>query len=284
MQQLPQIFFEQLSQHIPAQPQTTTQLTPPPGVSLPQHNEQPALTPAQGNGIHNLTMQQNKWYIATIDYNKLTIADRNALLHSLRSLISQKNSMQIKDVWVTLQSGSLIINAEVEPNQPNMTWPDTREIMGAIAHLSTGSTTAHVSPTMAERSQRDTLPPRHNAWPGAACADGLMEDSMITNNPLSLGFRLVTEKSLNLKTLFGEQDPKNKIPHDKWSRQIKDFIESKGVEGMELYKAMDWAASTEHHECPPVLGRGVPLHRAASMGHRVVAVPVRRWVDLRAVL
>ena len=70
-----------------------------------------------------------------------------------------------------------------------------------------------------------------------------MEDSMITNNPLSLGFRLVTEKGLNLKTLFGEQDPKNKISYNKWSRQIKDFIEPNGVVGMELSKAMDWAVS-----------------------------------------
>ena len=142
--------------------------------------------------------------------------------------------MHIRNVWVTPHSGSLIINAGVEPNQTDMRWPNTEEIIGAIAQARAGHTTA-------ERSQRDILPQRASVWPGAACADARMDDSVLANNPQGLGFRLVTEKSLNPKTLFGEQDPKNKISYNKWSRQINYFIESKGVDGMELSKAMDWA-------------------------------------------
>ena len=59
--------------------------------------------------------------------------------------------------------------------------------------------------------------------------------------PPGLGFRLVTEKSLNLSKLHGAQDAGNKISYTKWVRQIKDFIESKGSDGIELVRAMRWA-------------------------------------------
>ena len=51
----------------------------------------------------------------------------------------------------------------------------------------------------------------------------------------------MTEKSLNLTKLHGEQDPENKIPYAKWARQIKNFIECKGTGGSDLLKAMEWA-------------------------------------------
>ena len=51
-----------------------------------------------------------------------------------------------------------------------------------------------------------------------------------------LGFRFVTEKSLNLTKLHGEQDSRNKISYTKWARQIKDFSESKGADGKALSK------------------------------------------------
>ena len=58
-----------------------------------------------------------------------------------------------------------------------------------------------------------------------------------------MGFRLVTGESINLTKLHGEQDAANKVSYNKWSRQIKDFVGSKGVDGMELSKAMNWAGS-----------------------------------------
>ena len=54
------------------------------------------------------------------------------------------------------------------------------------------------------------------------------------------GFRLVSEKDINLTKLHGEQDPNNKIPYMKWAKRLKEFIESKGREGIDLVKAMDW--------------------------------------------
>ena len=43
--------------------------------------------------------------------------------------------------------------------------------------------------------------------------------------------------------LSGEQRRSNKIHCTKWSKQIKDYIESKGPDGMELVNAMLWAVS-----------------------------------------
>ena len=64
-----------------------------------------------------------------------------------------------------------------------------------------------------------------------------LDDSQVTHNPQSSGFKLVTEKSLNLTKLHGEQGPQNKVSYTKWAWQLKDFIESKGVEGQALVKA-----------------------------------------------
>ena len=47
---------------------------------------------------------------------------------------------------------------------------------------------------------------------------------------------MVTEKSLNMTVLHGEQDPANKIPYLKWARQIESFIVCKGADGAELFK------------------------------------------------
>ena len=52
----------------------------------------------------------------------------------------------------------------------------------------------------------------------------------------------MTEKSLNMQKLSGEQDKdKNKIRYTKWRTQINDFVESKGRAGALLKKATDWA-------------------------------------------
>ena len=126
----------------------------------------------------------------------------------MRQVIASTNGMHARNVWVTLPYGSLIANAGVDPNQADMRWPNTNEITGAIAQAQAG-------PTTAERFQRNILPQRASARPGAACADTHVDDSMATNNPQGMGLRLVTEKSSNLKTLFGEHDPKNKIPNNK---------------------------------------------------------------------
>ena len=59
------------------------------------------------------------------------------------------------------------------------------------------------------------------------------------------GFRLVTEKTLNLTKLHGEQDSKNRISYMKWSRMLKDFIETKGRDGQVLVETMEWAESMD---------------------------------------
>ena len=95
--------------------------------------------------------------------------------------------------------------------------------------------------TMADRTQRAQTQPFSQVRPGGPAPQEHMEDSRSTHNQQGLGFRLVTGRSLNLTKLFGEQDAENKVPYAKWSRQIRDLIESKGVDGMELSKAMGWA-------------------------------------------
>ena len=62
----------------------------------------------------------------------------------------------------------------------------------------------------------------------------------------------------NLTKLFGEQGPQNKISYTKWSRQIKDLIESKGAGGMELSQAMHWAASIGRNNSFPRQPKGGP--------------------------
>ena len=43
-------------------------------------------------------------------------------------------------------------------------------------------------------------------------------DDLVSHNLQGVGFRLVTEKNLDLKIFFGEQDSRNRISYIKWSR------------------------------------------------------------------
>lgn len=124
-------------------------------------------------------------------------------------------------------------------------WPETSELIAAISRAPHSEMR---EPTVADRVRSEPLT-QSKAWTGTPYCQG-MDDSRVSHNPQSLGFRLVTEKSPNLTKLFGKQDPRNKIPYTKWSRQIKDFIESKGSGGMELSKAMDWAVSIGRNISP----------------------------------
>ena len=86
-------------------------------------------------------------------------------------------------------------------------------------------------------------------------------ESFATHNLQGLGFRLITEKGLNLTRLHGEQDSRNNNSYTKWSRQIKDFIESKGADGMDLVKAMTWAETQ---------GRQATITNAMVMVHSCI--------------
>ena len=46
------------------------------------------------------------------------------------------------------------------------------------------------------------------------------------------------------------QDSNNKIPYLKWAKRLKEFIEVKGEEGVNLVKAMEWGVS---------MGRETPI-------------------------
>ena len=78
------------------------------------------------------TMQTQQWYIATIEYKLLTIAERNNAVHNIKRLIAQHNTLNVADVWVTLESGSLIVKAEVDSKSKISRWPETTELMAAI--------------------------------------------------------------------------------------------------------------------------------------------------------
>ena len=53
----------------------------------------------------------------------------------------------------------------------------------------------------------------------------------------SRGLRLATEQTLNMQKFPGEQDRANRVHYTKWAGQIKDYIEPKGPEGIELVNA-----------------------------------------------
>ena len=127
------------------------------------------------------------------------------------------NNIQTKDVWITLEQGSLIAQAEIEPIHPAATWPDTQQLMVVIDEARQGA-------TMADRAQRSQAQPSPQTWPNGAAPQEHMDDSHLAHNPQGIGFRLVTGKGLNLTKLFGEQDSKNKISYTKWSRQVRNFV------------------------------------------------------------
>ena len=49
----------------------------------------------------------------------------------------------------------------------------------------------------------------------------------------SRGLRLVTGKQLNMQKLAGEQDNSNRAHYAKWCKNSRDYIESKGQDGIE---------------------------------------------------
>ena len=67
--------------------------------------------------------------------------------------------------------------------------------------------------------------------------------------------------------LFGEQDSRNKISYTKWARQIKVFIGSKGADGMELARAMNWAENTTTPKPYNGLYGSSPLSRHNNIQH-----------------
>ena len=57
------------------------------------------------------------------------------------------NNIQTKDVRITLEQGSLIAQAEIEPIHPVATWPDTQQLTVVIDGARQGV-------TMADRTRR----------------------------------------------------------------------------------------------------------------------------------
>ena len=157
-------------------------------------------------------MEEHQWYILTTDYTQLTVSDRNAIVYRMRQLIEQTNSIEISDIWTLLEAGSLIVKAEFGPKFQIVIWPDSHEVMEAIAQVAKPPS----DHKMTGQAQRTPTRPT-GTWADAQYCANEVDDSRITHNPQGIGFRLVTEKSLTLKTLRGEQDPRNKIPYNKWS-------------------------------------------------------------------
>ena len=121
-------------------------------------------------------MQQQKWWIGGVSYNQLTIGDRNEISYQLRSLIAQMNNIQAKDVWITLEQGPLIVQAEIEPSHSAATWPDTQQLMVVIEEARQGS-------TMADRAQRSQAQPFTQAWLNGSAPQEHADDSRMTHNP-----------------------------------------------------------------------------------------------------
>jgi len=87
-----------------------------------------------------------------ISYERMAIEDRNSTLYTIRKNIAECSHVEVKHVWVTLKSGSLIIEAEIEPNHQITRWPDTQALLLAIN--AQGAQAEHA--TMADRSQQFT--------------------------------------------------------------------------------------------------------------------------------
>ncbi len=234
----------QLQQQVPKQqqPQQEQQQQK----QQPQQHEQqqqPLLQKPPGVEEPGLSAQaphaQTKYYWRTdeVQFNDMTARQKNALTQQAASTIAGWNKVDKDQVWITLAQGSLIVQGEVEAAQGPVRWPTDEEIRAMLRRAMEGQRDAG---GMAERIQA-AADPWQQYRPQEEPRGRAQDDSCISHNPHSMGFRLVTEKTLNLQKLSGEQDSQNKIAYMKWSQQIKNFIESKGIEGIELVKAMDWS-------------------------------------------
>ena len=89
------------------------------------------------------------------------------------------------------------MQAEIEPIHQVATRPDTQQLVVVIDEARQGA-------TMADRAQRSQAQPSPQTWPNGPAPQEHMDDSRLTHNPQGIGFRLVTEKDLNLTKLLGE--------------------------------------------------------------------------------
>ena len=51
---------------------------------------------------------------------------------------------------------------------------------------------------------------------------------------------MVPERQINLSILRGEQDSQNKISYSEWSRDSKDHIKNRGMQGRVLVSILGW--------------------------------------------
>jgi hypothetical protein len=146
----------------------------------------------------------------------------------------------------------VIIEAEVDESPVNLTWPTEEEMNGMIDGViqNTGTPDAPPGiPTVAERV-KEVIDPwqslQNDPWLHVKTDTEVRRDEHHSHDHdghRDRGFRLVSEKDINLTKLHGEQDTNNKIPYMKWAKRIKEFTESNGKEGIELVKAMEWGVS-----------------------------------------
>ena len=190
-----------------------------------------------------------KWIAEHVDFDKLTGKNKNVLIDSIKTFMQRKNGIDPLRVWVQLTKGSLIIDAEVDDDPGNLAWPEDQEMATMIERATQATTTPEPPrgmPTMVERVEEIMDPwqsTRVDPW------QHVEEDENERRSPYhsqdnedskEKGFRLVSEKDINFIKLHGEQDPNNKIPYMKCAKRLKEFIEPKGKEGIDLVYAMDW--------------------------------------------
>ena len=178
-----------------------------------------------------------------------------------------------QSVWLRLQKGSLIVIGETDGVDIRQ-WPTEEEIRAVVQSVHQRRTRPQREPTardtnitvgdqaqsssMGQRVQEvlgpfGTIDPWQRAREQAAQqARELVGQSVLdaipgTSGPerdgthIPMGMMLVTEKNLNILKFAGELDKTNKVHYTKWARNITDYIESKGPEGLELSNAMGWA-------------------------------------------
>ena len=185
------------------------------------------------------TEDRQKWVAKHIDCDKLTCKHKNTIVDHMKSFMHKKNNIDTSKIWVQLTKGSLIIEAEADDDNGNYTWPGDQEMLNMVDNVirdAAAPTPPPGMPTMAERV-RDAIDPwqtdRSDPW-----RNGNVEDhenyykNCDKEDHKERGFRLVSEKDINLTKLHGEQDPTNKIPYMKWAKRIKEFIESNGKRGL----------------------------------------------------
>ena len=210
-----------------------------PNQDIPRENlEQPARVPPA----------IMEWRIENIDYHELTVAEKNNIRAGMENMIATRNRLTKDKVTVTLSAGSLVVSAEVDAAGQPTQWPTLPDVQRAAElardnpHWQEPLLPAPLAPTPGP--QRDLLrqdrpspapeptvadrigrqePARPQAW-----TEQRADDTYATYNPQGIGFRLVTEKSLNMTKLKGEQDAHGKISYMKWARQMQNFIKSKG--------------------------------------------------------